>query len=284
MDPLDVRIYFENRKVVDEYADAAVNVGLWNSERIVVEKFVSKDARILELGCGAGRIAMGLEKIGYKSIVSTDFSESMVEKARALYADAGTSGTQSRSVKFEVADACDLSRFAPETFDAAIFGFNGFMQIPSQKRRLAACGEIHRILAPRGIFIFTTHDRRKKENARYWEHEADLWCRNAQNPNLDEFGDIIYRTEHGSVFIHSPVDEETEETLSQAGFKCLLRKKRSEIASESAACMAFSDECIFWVFEKTEKPAILKKSEHEKNIHTSCGDTACRNSGSRKHA
>ena len=70
-----VKNYFEDMRVVCDYARAVREVGLWESERIVVERFVSKDAKILELGCGAGRIAIGLGKIGYTDEEIAKFAE-----------------------------------------------------------------------------------------------------------------------------------------------------------------------------------------------------------------
>lgn len=84
MDPLNVKGYFEKAQVVCDYARAVEEVGLWNSEKIVFGQCFSPDMRILELGCGAGRIAHGLCGLGFKNVTATDFSESMIESARAI--------------------------------------------------------------------------------------------------------------------------------------------------------------------------------------------------------
>ena len=77
MNPETVRNYFDNPRVVADYAAAAEGVGLWNSERKVFEEFIPRGARIIEFGCGAGRIALGLWELGYRDIAATDFAPNM---------------------------------------------------------------------------------------------------------------------------------------------------------------------------------------------------------------
>ena len=244
MDAKTVKDYFENPLVVEDYLNAAKNVGLWKSEQIVIEKFVPKSASILELGCGAGRISYGLAKLGYESIIATDFSKSMVVAASQL--------AESEGVNFSC-KVCDATKicFASESFDAVVFGFNGLMQIPKEKNRRKALCEIFRVLKSGGVFIFTTHDRAVKENSFYWEAEFKQWARGCQNPVLDEFGDIYYKGEHGNIFIHSPVEEEIVDALKYAKFETIFSARRSELASESAEVEDFSDDCVFRVVKKS---------------------------------
>ena len=48
MNPETVKNYFDNPLVVADYASAAENVGLWNSERIVFEKYIPKSSKIID--------------------------------------------------------------------------------------------------------------------------------------------------------------------------------------------------------------------------------------------
>lgn len=244
MDAKTVKDYFENPRVVEDYLYAAEHVGLWKSEQILIEKYVPKTAKILELGCGAGRISYGLAKLGYKNIIATDFSESMVRATSEL--------SERSNLNFEC-KVCDATKicFAPELFDAVIFGFNGLMQIPKERNRRKALCEIFRVLKSGGIFIFTTHDRAVKENSFYWEAEFKQWVRGCQNPVLDEFGDIYYKGDHGNIFIHSPVEEEIAEALKYANFETIYSARRSDLAQESSAVEDFSDDCVFRVVKKS---------------------------------
>lgn len=243
MDAKVVRDYFENPRVVRDYAAAAENVGLWASEKTVIEKFVPKSAAVLELGCGAGRIARGLGALGYENIVATDFSSAMVESARALAQKYGDK---------TVCKVCDATHicFAPRSFDAVIFGFNGLMQIPKSKNRQKALAEIFRVLKPDGVFIFTTHERDVGRNQAYWESERRRWAHNCQDPVLDDFGDVFYGGDHGNVYIHSPSDAEISDMLNKVGFSVVFKSFRSEICRETPAVEDFSDDCVFRVVKK----------------------------------
>jgi ubiquinone/menaquinone biosynthesis C-methylase UbiE len=243
MEAETVRDYFERPDVVADYARAAEEVGLWESEKTVFAKFLDPRKKVLELGCGAGRIALGLSALGYADLTATDFSAAMVEAADALAKKLG------RDIRCERADATAL-RFKDASYDAVVFGFNGLMQIPKQSMRLRAISEISRVLKTGGIFIFTTHDRDVERNREYWEAERKQWLHKSQNPDLDDFGDVFYRGEHGNIFIHSPVRSEIEDALKDAGFGLAFAAARSQIAREPQAVTDFSDDCIFWCAAK----------------------------------
>ena len=60
--------------VLEHYQEATEKVGLWNSEKIVFSKtFPDKSCKLLELGCGTGRISFGLWRLGYRNLMATDF-------------------------------------------------------------------------------------------------------------------------------------------------------------------------------------------------------------------
>ena len=246
MDPEFVKKYFDQPRVVADYLEAAENVGLWESEKIVFGKYISRASRILELGCGAGRIALGMWEMGYSDITATDFSPLMVGAAAAL--------AERRGAKISVleADARSLP-FGDSSFDSVVFGFNGFMQIPSRAGRRKAAAEVRRVLRGGGIFIFTAHDRDNPGHRSYWDSERKQWASGSQNPLLDEFGDIVYGGEHGRVFIHSPDEREILEDIGGAGLSLAFRARRSDIADEPESVLKFSDDCFFYAFYKNEQ-------------------------------
>lgn len=120
MDASFVKNYFENMRVVSDYARAVDSVGLWASEKMLIERYIPKTAKVLELGCGAGRIAIGMARLGYENIYASDFSTNMVDVAKQL------AERDSLNVEFSVQDATAIS-LPDETFDVVIFGFNGLM-------------------------------------------------------------------------------------------------------------------------------------------------------------
>ena len=243
LSPEDVKSFFSQPDCVAHYASAAIDLGLWQSEEIVFQRVFNADHTILEVGSGAGRIALGLWELGYQKIIGTDFSRAMVAAARQL------ARKLEYAVPFRVADATKLP-FEADMFDGVIFGFNGLMQIPGRERRLQALGELGRVVRPGGKLVFTTHDRAFGGSPGFWEKEESRWRNGQQDERLIEFGDLLPSSPHGELFIHIPTREEVGADLATTGWRCLDDKMRSKIADESSEVQASSVDCRFWVAEK----------------------------------
>ena len=96
-----VRADFNAVEAVLHYTRAAHRLGLWESERLLIERFFpAKAAPLLEAGCGAGRATLGLWELGYRDLTAFDFAEELVEQARDLAAQRGATG-----IRFLHADA-----------------------------------------------------------------------------------------------------------------------------------------------------------------------------------
>lgn len=245
MDPETVLDYFNSDDVVEHYAEAAARVGLWRSEEKIFSRLFKVDDSLLELGCGCGRIALGLAELGYRNLIGVDVARSMVNRARHL------ARMLERRVPFRVGDATRLE-FEDNIFDGAIFGFNGLMQIPKRTERERALAEVFRVIRPGAWFAFTTHDRDNPRFRTFWESEKVRWRRAKQGPELDEYGDRFESTPLGDLFIHVPTIEEVRGMLKGAGFRIEADVPRSAIANEPPEVREFSDECRFWVAQKPE--------------------------------
>jgi ubiquinone/menaquinone biosynthesis C-methylase UbiE len=243
MNPEEVKAFYENDGVVLHYATAVNRVGLWNSEELLLTRLFRPDQKLLEIGCGAGRIAFGLHNLGYRNLTAVDYSPDMIGIARNIAAE------KSISLDLRVGDATQLE-FSDESFDGAIFGFNGLMQIPSQARRQGALEEIFRVIKPNGFFFFTTHDRDNPRHRKHWKKDQKQWKSGNQRPEYEDFGDRIGDTEWGEMYIHIPTKEEMIERLTAAGFRLLSCQSRCLVALESKETRQFSDECLMWVVKK----------------------------------
>ena len=257
-----VREDFNSIRTVIHYARAAHFVGLWKSERNLIESVLpDKAAHLLEAGCGAGRVAVGLWHQGYRHITAFDFAAELIDQAENLAGEQGITG-----ITFLVADATNpvgalaLKRphwavggngpYPEDSFDGVLFMFNGLMQIPGRENRRTAMRGLHRLARPGAPFIFTTHDREDPADAKEWAKEAERWARGEQNPRLLEFGDRYFTDENGNTFMHLPDRQEVLEDLAATGWAHVHDITRNELASETPKVRNFSDNCRFWVARK----------------------------------
>lgn len=245
-----VRADFNDPVAVVHYARAAHFLGLWASERRLIERyFPDKSAPLLEAGCGAGRVSVALWALGYAKLTAFDFAAELVEQAKFLAAERGA-----EAVRILMADATALREcraLRDTSFGGALFLFNGLMQIPGRERRRAAMRGLNEVCASGSPFLFTTHDRDHSPVERaMWRLEALRWEHGEQDPRLLEFGDRYFQDEAGRTFMHLPDRAEILADLAATGWAHEFDAMRTAVARESRAVHDFSDECRFWVARK----------------------------------
>ena len=246
-----VRADFNDLLAVVHYTRAAHELGLWQSERALILRFFPNfNTPLLEAGCGAGRVSIGLWTLGYRRITAFDFAEELVDQAWSLAAERGADGPA--GITFLHADATNLGKchlLDDTCFGGALFLFNGLMQIPGREHRHAALGELHRVCTPGAPLLFTTHDRDASPTERaLWRLEALRWERGEQDPRLVEFGDRYFEEARtGRTFMHLPDRAEILADLAATGWAHTFDAMRSEVAREPRTVHEFSDECRFWV-------------------------------------
>jgi SAM-dependent methyltransferase len=122
------------------------------AERVVLERYRSDcaDAHVLELGCGAGRLAAPLVALTshYEGV---DISPHMIAHCRARFPTA----------RFAVADMRQLD-LAP-TSVATVFAIANLIDAVDHADRLRVLAAIYDALAPGGLFVFSTHNRHWRE-------------------------------------------------------------------------------------------------------------------------
>jgi len=268
-----VREDFNDLRAVIHYTKAAHELGLWASERILIERFFpNKRARLIEAGCGAGRVSVALAESGYTRLTAFDFSEELLAQAQSLVHERGLS----RRVKLFFADATRLAsspalrdsegrdakgknpnanqsaRTTTPHFDGALFLFNGLMQIPLRRNRRRALRQLAAVCHDGAPFLFTTHDRDDSPEERaLWRLEAVRWARGQQDPLLREFGDRYYEdADIGRTFMHLPTRAEILADLKATGWAHEYDSMRREVTRESRRVCDFSDECRFWIARK----------------------------------
>jgi SAM-dependent methyltransferase len=245
----EVRDNFNAVPSVLHYTRAAHYLGLWQSERLLIRKFFpDESASLVEAGCGAGRVTLGLWKLGYSKIVAFDFAAELVDQAQSLAAETGAS-----SIRFRCADATsvtgpELGLDAGDGFGGALFMFNGLMQIPGRGNRRSALRHLHALCRPGAPLLFTAHDRSASlDEKSWWREETEKWASGRQDSRLIDFGDRHFSDESGEVFIHIPDREEIVDDLRATGWNAHFDAMRSALSDETGAVTDFSDDCRFWV-------------------------------------
>ncbi len=231
---------------VENYKQYTLEVGLWDSEKYVFNKYLKPSDTILDMGCGTGRTTFPLYAMGYQDIKGLDLTPKMIEIAKGLNVHFGV------EIPFEVADVRELD-FEGGVFDVVIFSFNGLMSIPSIEEREKALKEIGRVLKVGGIFIFTTHDRAQEPQFfDFWKSEEQKWANGNQRTDLYEFGDLITfsKNETREIFIHIPIQSEIEAFVRKGGFEVMETFYRADKFDEPQKIKDKSGECRFWVVRK----------------------------------
>jgi demethylmenaquinone methyltransferase / 2-methoxy-6-polyprenyl-1,4-benzoquinol methylase len=134
--PDSVRTMFDRIAPVYDVMNRVMTAGLdvrWR--RLAAAAAVRAGDRVLDAACGTGDLAIADLKAGAGKVTGLDFSEKMLERARAKHA----------AIEWLQGDMLALP-FADETFDAATVGF-GVRNVENLELGLS---ELRRVLRPGG--------------------------------------------------------------------------------------------------------------------------------------
>jgi len=102
---------------------------------------------LLDVGIGAGRTTPELKTITDR-YVGIDYSQGMVDHCKARFPEED----------IFLCDARRMDRFGDGEFHLVFFSFNGIDNV-QHGDRIRILKEIHRVVAPRGYFVFSSHNR-----------------------------------------------------------------------------------------------------------------------------
>lgn len=118
-------------------------------ETLLFDEYLTSGMAILDLGVGGGRTTPHLSSIA-GAYVGADYAPEMILACRKKFPD----------LQFLVVDAADLSMFSASSFDAVVMAFNTMDNVIPDESRYRALRELHRVLKPNGILIFSSHNMR----------------------------------------------------------------------------------------------------------------------------
>jgi SAM-dependent methyltransferase len=211
--------------------------GLEDIERALVNTHVVSGGRLLDIGCGGGREAIGFARMGYR-VVAIDVAPRMIAAARANAQRMGV------TIDFRVQSVTTLAE-TPGSYDGAFFA-GSLHHIPGRALRIETLGRIAAALAPGAVLLLMVVYRQPRgliSRSRFVDAVRATATRLGWSARLSEPGDGYMReVSEGSdprcaCFFHDyeqPADVRRE--LEAAGFH----------AEEAAPC--------WWVCRPARSP------------------------------
>ncbi len=235
-----VKYHVINAYSKKENLDFYKKIGLWKAEKILFQNYFSMKGKLLDIGCGGGRTTIPLARMGCK-VVAFDITPKLVKIAKQ---NAKRSNAKAR---IELGDATNM-KYPDNSFNYALFSFNGIEAIPGKNKRFIALQNIYRVLKPEGMFIFTTNTTAYLNHYdRFFIHKEFLKflfsnlfrIKNKYSRLKDfEFGDCFLGKNH-SMYIHFSRIKNVKKELRKIGFTLIYSEFRE-------------------IIEKKEKPNLRK--------------------------
>jgi ubiquinone/menaquinone biosynthesis C-methylase UbiE len=173
-----------------------------------LKDYVKLGDKILDFGCGNGRLAGFLEG-NYLEYIGVDISHKLVDLARQRY----------HSEKTEFIKINSDSRKLPfkKNHFHIVFSIAVFHHFPSKEYVLKVAKELHRVLKPGGKIIVTAWNLWQKKYLKYHQRSNNDWT-SARIPFKS--GENTFDRYH-----HPFQIGELEELFAEVGFKTIKTKK-----------------------------------------------------------
>jgi SAM-dependent methyltransferase len=156
--------YLTDAGVARGYDAALAGSSLFQIDLPFVGRHCPVNGRLIDLGCGTGRLLMSLARRGTR-VLGVDLSAEMLAVAREKARQSGV------SVDLLRANVTELDCLAANSFDAAacLFSTLGMVRGAQERRRVVA--HAHRLLRPGGRFILHVHNRWFN----LWDRDGRRW-------------------------------------------------------------------------------------------------------------
>lgn len=122
---------------------------------------VRHDARVLDYGCGYGRVMSVLAEHGFTDVSGVDVSAALIERGRAAHPE----------LRFDVMERPPATGQADSSIDLVLL-FAVLTCVPEDDAQVALIEELRRVLLPGGLLYFSdllmSNDERNR--SRYLEH------------------------------------------------------------------------------------------------------------------
>jgi SAM-dependent methyltransferase len=144
--------YLHAAEMVRTYDEQMAAAPLAKADVTFCEAAFPTPGRLIDLGCGTGRLCLHFARKGY-DCVGVDLSEEMLAKARE------NAAAKEVSVEFRTANLVDLAGFPDSSFDYAACLFSTLGMVRGRENRAKVVANAFRRLKPGGRFVLHVHNR-----------------------------------------------------------------------------------------------------------------------------
>jgi SAM-dependent methyltransferase len=156
--------YLHDPAIAQGYDERLAGTPLLEVDLRFAERHFPTPGRLLDLGCGTGRLLVPFARRGF-SVVGVDLSEEMLRAAGAKAAAAGV------AVGLVKANLVELNAFADGAFDYAACLFSTLGMVSGAEERRQVVGHAWRVLRPGGTLVLHVHNRWFS----VWDPEGRRW-------------------------------------------------------------------------------------------------------------
>ena len=156
--------YLHDEALARRYDAELADCALLNVDLQFAERHFDRPGRLLDLGCGTGRLLLPFAARGYW-VLGVDLSEEMLRVAAAKASAAGL------AVSLVRANLVELDGLESGMFDYAACLFSTLGMIAGAEQRQRVVGHAFRLLRPGGKFVLHVHNR----GFSFWDPQGRRW-------------------------------------------------------------------------------------------------------------
>ncbi len=156
--------YLHDADLARRYDAELADCALLTVDRLFAERHFDRPGRLIDLGCGTGRLLVPFARRGYW-VLGVDLSEEMLKTAAAKAQQAGA------SVQLLRANLVELDALREEAFDYAACLFSTLGMIAGAEARRRVVAHAFRLLRPGGKFVLHVHNR----GFSLWDPQGRRW-------------------------------------------------------------------------------------------------------------